>query len=124
MDNTTKVMIVEDNLHARQALIALLSLQKGIQITNEASTGLEAVNIIKEQVPDLVLMDLRMPVMGGLEATRIIKQSWPQIKVVVLTIHSESQKDAISAGADAFMVKGIPTETMMSSIHKLLPPGQ
>ena len=124
MDNTTKIMIVEDNHHARQALAALLSLQKGIQSTIEASNGLEAVNIIKEQAPDLVLMDMRMPVMGGLEATRIIKQSWPQVKVVVLTIYSENQIDAFSAGADAFLVKGCTTETMMSSIHKLLHPEQ
>ena len=122
MENTTKIMIVEDNHHARQALTALLSLQKGIQTTIEASNGLEAVNMIKEQAPDLVLMDMRMPVMGGLEATRIIKQSWPQVKVIVLTIHSENQTDAFSAGADAFLVKGCTTETMMSSIHKLLHP--
>ena len=113
-------MIVEDNHHARQALAALLSLQPCIKSTTEASNGLEAVNMIKDQVPDLVLMDMRMPVMGGLEATRIIKQNWPQVKVVVLTIYSECQKDAFSAGADAFLVKGCTTETMMSSIHTLL----
>lgn len=122
MDNKKKIMIVEDNHHARQALVALLSLQKGIQSTIEASNGLEAVNMIREQAPDLVLMDMQMPVMGGLEATRIIKQSWPQVKVVVLTIYSENQTDALSAGADAFLVKGCTTETMMSSIHKLLHP--
>lgn len=122
MDNKKKIMIVEDNHHARQALVALLSLQKGIQSTIEASNGLEAVNMIREQAPDLVLMDMQMPVMGGLEATRIIKQSWPQVKVVVLTIYSEGRTDALSAGADAFLVKGCTTETMMSSIHKLLLP--
>ena len=122
MDKKKKIMIVEDNHHARQALVALLSLQKGIQSTIEASNGLEAVNMIREQAPDLVLMDMQMPVMGGLEATRIIKQSWPQVKVVVLTIYSENQTDALSAGADAFLVKGCTTETMMSSIHKLLHP--
>jgi len=122
MDNATKILIVEDNHHARQALVALLSLQRCIKSTIEASNGLEAVNVIKEQVPDLVLMDVRMPVMGGLEATRIIKQSWPQVKVIVLTIYSEGQTDAFSAGADAFLVKGCTTETMMASIQKLLHP--
>jgi len=117
-------MIVEDNPHARQALMALLSLQEGVQLTLEASNGLEAVNTIKEQVPDLVLMDMRMPVMGGLEATRIIKQNWPQVKIVMLTIYSEGQSDALSAGADAFLVKGCPTEMMMLSINKLLHPEQ
>ena len=124
MENSIKIIIVEDNPHARQALMALLSIQKGIQSTIEASNGLEAVNIVKEQAPDLVLMDMRMPVMGGLEATRIIKQGWPQVKVVVLTIYSEGRTDAFSAGADAFLVKGCTTETMMSSIHKLLHPEQ
>lgn len=120
MENSIKVMIVEDNPHARQALMAFLSLQKGFQSTIEASNGLEAVNIVKEQIPDLVLMDMRMPVMSGLEATRIIKKSWPQVKVVMLTIYSEGQKDAFSAGADAFLVKGCTTEKMMSSIQNLL----
>jgi len=124
MDNTTKIMIVEDNSHARQALRALLSLQDGIQITTEASNGLEAVNSIKDQVPDLILMDMQMPIMGGLEATKIIKQNWPRVKIVVLTIYSEHQAEALSAGADAFLVKGCPTEMMMSSIHKLLNPEQ
>ena len=120
MDNTTKIMIVEDNPHARQALSALLSLQEGVQLTTEASNGLEAINTIKEHVPDLVLMDMRMPVMDGLEATRIIKQTWPQIKVIVLTIYSDHKAEALSAGADAFLVKGCPTKTMVSSIHKLI----
>ena len=119
----TKIMIVEDNLHARQALTALLSLQDNVQETMEASNGLEAINSIKKQIPDLVLMDMRMPVMDGLEATRIIKQNWPQIKIVVMTLYSEHQSDALSAGADAFLIKGCSTEMMMSSIHNLIHAG-
>ena len=116
-------MIVEDNPHARQALTAILSLQDDIQIMTEASNGLEAINTIKEQIPDLILMDIQMPIMDGLEATRIIKQKWPQIKIVALTMYSEYQSEVLSAGADAFLVKGCSTEMMMSSIHDLIHAG-
>ena len=122
MDTKLHLMIVEDNIHARKALMALLTLEKDIHFTMAASNGLEAVNSINEQVPDLVLMDLRMPVMGGLEATRIIKQNWPRVKIIILTIYSENRVDALSAGADAFLVKGCPKEMMMSSIRNLFHP--
>jgi DNA-binding NarL/FixJ family response regulator len=113
-------MIVEDNPHARQALKAVMSMQAGIKVTGDASNGQEAINIIEELPPDLVLMDMRMPVMDGLETTKIIKQNWPQIKIIILTIHSECQSELLSAGADAFLIKGCPTNKMMSSIHNLL----
>jgi len=123
MSNATTIMIVEDNPHTRQALTAILSLQDDIQIMMEASNGLEAINTIREKIPDLVLMDMRMPIMDGLEATRIIKQNWPQIKIVVLTMYSEYQSEVLFAGADAFLIKGCSTEAMMSSIHDLIHAG-
>jgi CheY-like chemotaxis protein len=78
-----------------------MSLQAGIKVSAEASNGLEAINLIKGYAPDIVVMDVQMPVMDGLEATKIIKRNWPQIKVVVLTMYPNYQPEAMSAGADA-----------------------
>lgn len=112
----TQIMIVEDNPRARQALKALMSMQTGIKVTGDASNGLKAINAIEQQHPDLILMDMRMPVMDGLEATKIIKANWPQIKVVVMTIYPDCRSEALGAGADAFLIKGCPLEELLSMV--------
>ena len=114
-----KIMIVEDNLRARRALKALISQQAGINVTAEASNGQEAICNIRGETPDIVLMDMRMPVMDGLEATKIIKKNWSQIKVVILTMYPDCQKEVLSAGADAFLIKGCSMDEIASTIHSL-----
>jgi DNA-binding NarL/FixJ family response regulator len=114
-----EIMIVDDSLPARHALKALLSQQPGIKVTAEAANGLEAFKMIQKQPPDLVLMDVRMPVMDGLEATRLIKQQWTNIKIVILTMYPDSQVEALSAGADAFLVKGCAPEEMIAVLHSM-----
>ena len=119
MSNPTNIMVVEDNSRARCALAAYISLQDGIQIAAEASNGLEAISKIKRSPPDIVLMDMQMPVMDGLEATKIIKKRWPWVKVIVLTMYQHYQPEAFSAGADAFLVKGCPVTELISTIFNL-----
>jgi YesN/AraC family two-component response regulator len=120
MDTTSKIMIVEDNLHARHALKALVSQQAWAKVIAEASNGRDAIQNIRRQMPDIVLMDMRMPVMDGLEATKIIKAQWPQIKIVILTLYPDCQSDVLSAGADAFLVKGCSTEELNGKIQQVL----
>jgi DNA-binding NarL/FixJ family response regulator len=119
LNDITNMMLVEDNLRARQALTAFMSLQTGIKVSAEASNGLEAINLIQGHAPDIVVMDAQMPVMDGLEATKIIKKNWPQIKIVVLTMYPNYQPEAMSAGADAFLVKGCSVDEIISTIHSL-----
>jgi DNA-binding NarL/FixJ family response regulator len=119
LNDITNMMLVEDNLRARQALTAFMSLQTGIKVSAEASNGLEAINLIQGHAPDIVVMDAQMPVMDGLEATKIIKKNWPQIKIVVLTMYPNYQPEAMSAGADAFLVKGCSADEIVSKIHSL-----
>jgi YesN/AraC family two-component response regulator len=119
LNDITNMMVVEDNLRARQALTAFISLQTGIKVSAEASNGLEAINLIKGCTPDIVVMDMQMPVMDGLEATKIIKKNWPQIKIVVLTLYPNYQPEAMSAGADVFLVKGCSVDEIISTIHSL-----
>ena len=121
MSEPTKIMVVEDNSRARSALAAYISLQTGIRITAEASNGLEAISKIRGCPPDVVLMDMQMPVMDGLEATKIIKKRWPWIKVIALTIYQNYQSKALSAGADAFLVKGCSVAELISTVFTLVP---
>jgi NarL family two-component system response regulator LiaR len=119
MNKPTKIMVVENNSHARSALAAYISLQAGIRITAEASNGLEAISKIKSCPPDIVLMDMLMPVMDGLEATKIIKKRWPWVKVIALTMYQNFQSEALSAGVDAFLIKGCSAAELISTVYHL-----
>lgn len=119
MDRQLRLLIVDDNPRARDGLSAFLSTQNGLQVISEASNGEEALVEVESQHPDLVLMDLQMPVMDGLQATRIIKQRWPQVKVIVLTIYIDCAARAHQAGADAFLIKGCSTEEMRATLCAL-----
>lgn len=120
MGKPTEVIVVEDNSRARSALAAYMSLHAGIRITGEASNGLEAISKIKNSPPDIVLMDIQMPVMDGLEATKIIKKRWPWVKVIALTMYQSYKSKAILAGADAFLEKGCTGSELISTVNKLM----
>ena len=116
MEENLRIMIVDDSLPARRALKALISQQSGIKVIAEASNGLDAIQLIQKQIPDFVLMDVHMPVMDGLEATQSIKRKWPRVKIIILTMYPDCQAEALSAGADAFLVKGCKLEEMIAAI--------
>lgn len=114
----TQVLIVDDAPLVRRELRTLLSLTGELDIVGEATNGLEAIQQIEELQPDVVLMDLEMPVMDGYEATQQIKARHPACRVVALTVHSydEAHKKALQAGVDAFIVKGTPVDKIVQAI--------
>jgi YesN/AraC family two-component response regulator len=87
-----------------------------VEWVGEAEDGCEAVELVAEQRPDVVLMDVRMPGMDGLEATRRIKGRQPGVKVIVLSMYAEYLTEALAAGADIFLLKGGSSETLRSAI--------
>jgi len=111
-----RLLIADDRLSSRNGLKALLATQAEIEIVGEAADGQEAVQLVEQYRPDAVLMDVQMPVIDGLEATRMIKGRWPEVKVIVLSMYSSSQAEALAAGADAFLVKGCATEDLFQAI--------
>lgn len=119
-----RVIIADDQPRARKALKALIATigldgradnRPSIQVVGEAGDGAEALRLVKECQPDTVLMDIRMPGMNGLEATRLIKQDLA-VRVIVLTMYSSDRTDALAAGADAFLIKGCPSEELEKAI--------
>jgi DNA-binding NarL/FixJ family response regulator len=116
MTMQTRVLIADDRRRSRSGLKAVLALRPEIEIVGEAAGGQEAVRLVEEYRPDVVLMDARMPVLDGVEATRLIKERWPEVRVVVLTIHASYRADALAAGADAFLVKGCAARELLAAI--------
>ena len=114
--NRCQVLIVDDRTQTREGLKALLATAPAVQVVGEAADGREAMHLIEARQPDVVLMDASMPVMDGLEATRLIKAQWPQIKVIVLTIHTALRAEALTVGADVFLVKGCPAGELLAAI--------
>jgi DNA-binding NarL/FixJ family response regulator len=102
-----KVMIVDDHTLVRDGIRALLALVADIEVVGEAANGKEAVEKIKTLAPNVVLMDLAMPIMGGLEATRRIRRQFPGVRVLALTQYDDSEYviPVIEAGACGFITK-------------------
>jgi DNA-binding NarL/FixJ family response regulator len=114
-----RILIADDQKHARSGLKALLSASMHEPQIWEAANGLEAERIAEEVRPDLVLMDVRMPELDGLSATRWIKSRFPEIKILVLSLHAGSAEEARAAGADGFVSKCESPETLLGAVAAL-----
>jgi signal transduction histidine kinase/CheY-like chemotaxis protein len=120
-DCCTRVLLVDDHQVVRQGLIKLLSGHAGIQVVGEASNGLEAIELVRQQRPNVVVMDISMPKMDGIEATRLIKAEWPDVRVIGLSMFEEEQiaQTMLEAGAEAFMSKTTSSDRLLEAIHKV-----
>ncbi|HEX5877492.1 MAG TPA: response regulator transcription factor [Actinomycetota bacterium] len=125
-----RVLVVDDHAMLREALAELL-VQAGFEVAGQAADGADAVALAKRLEPDVVLMDLRMPVLGGLDATRLIRDACPATQVVLLTAFESPalQQQAEDAGCFAYLVKGAPPGTIRLALDQaaavsrsLLPP--
>ena len=118
-----RVIIVDDHRVVREGIEMFLKLDNQIEIVAVAVNGLEGVKKTRELKPDVVLMDLMMPVMDGYEATAIIKHEMPDVKVFVLTSLSGDKNAttrALKAGADKFLIKGTDLERLNEIIKDAL----
>jgi two-component system chemotaxis response regulator CheY len=118
--NMKRLLVVDDALFMRK-LICGVAAEAGWQVVGEATNGEQAVALYEQLKPDLVTMDLVMPIMGGLEALRKIRELDPQAQVVVVTALDQKQAlmDAIRDGAFDFIVKPFERERMLNLLHKL-----
>jgi DNA-binding NarL/FixJ family response regulator len=114
-----RILIVDDQNLVRTGFRMILASEPDIEVVGQSANGAEAVELVAELRPDVVLMDIRMPVMDGLEATRRIARSSPITKVVILTTYDldEYVFDALRAGASGFLLKDAPPEQLVSAIR-------
>ncbi len=116
-----RVLVVDDHTIVRDGICALLALAGDIEVIGEAANGSEALKKVKELQPNVVLMDIAMPIMGGLEATRRIRREFPKTQVLVLTQHDDKEYvfPVIEAGASGFISKVAASSELAQGIRSV-----
>jgi two-component system, NarL family, response regulator LiaR len=115
-----RVLIVDDHAMVRKGLTTILKTDSGLELVGEANDGREAIEFCEKLKPEVVLMDLVMPGLGGVAATRTIHQRWPEMKVIALTSFQEKElvQDALQAGAIGYLIKNISGAELAEAIRQ------
>ena len=118
---TIRLLIVDDQRLMREGLHTLLELEPDIQVAGEAGDGQEALQLYAGLLPDVVLMDIRMPVMDGVEATRQLLQEYPQARVIILTTFDDDAYifDGLRAGALGYLLKDVSGDELAQAIRQV-----
>src|SRR5215211_261851 len=117
-----RILIADDHALVREGLRTVLSGEDGIEVIAEANDGQQALTLCRELRPDLVLMDVRMPLMDGLEATRKIKAEMPKTSVMMVTMRENPDYlfEAVKAGAAGYVLKDASGERLLSAVRRTL----
>ncbi|MGD8109181.1 response regulator [Vibrio sp. TRT 17S01] len=118
MDKPIKVVIVDDHQVVLDGFIARLEMEPDIDVVGTASNGIEALDVVKRLLPDVILMDVSMPLMNGIDATRVIKEELVDAKVLMLTMHDNREyiMKVMQSGAVGYMLKEISADKMVQAI--------
>jgi DNA-binding NarL/FixJ family response regulator len=121
MSAALRVLVADDSDVVRRAICKILDTQADIQIVCEASNGRDATRLAKEHKPDLVLMDISMPIVSGFEATRLIKHEMPDIRIIFLSQHRSPSfiREAKIAGADGFVTKDAASRDLLQEVRRI-----
>jgi CheY-like chemotaxis protein len=114
-----RVLLVDDHKITRQGLAALLGEQSDLEVVGEAGNGREAIHLASQLRPDVIVMDVAMPVMAGDEVTRQIKRHWPGVRIIALSMFEEANlgQTMRAAGAEAYLLKTAPSDAVLAAIR-------
>ncbi|RSK25787.1 DNA-binding response regulator [Bacillus sp. HMF5848] len=114
-----KLLLVDDQELIRESLHIILAMEEDFNLIGSVTNGKEAIKACETQQPDVILMDINMPVMDGIEATKAIKDRWPDVQIIILTTFEEVQyvKTALSYGAEGYLLKAIHPKDLAASIR-------
>ena len=113
-----KVLIADDQELIRESLKIVLQTKENIEVTDAVENGQEVIKSIRKKLPDVILMDVRMPKMDGVQCTKIIKENYPAIKIIILTTFDDDEYvyNALKYGASGYLLKGISMEELVKAI--------
>ena len=119
LSKSIRVMLVDDHTMVRRGLATFLKIFDDLQLVGEAESGETAIQLCAEVLPDVILMDMALPVMDGATATRAIRQQFPQVQVIVLTSFKEGEliKNALEAGAIGYLLKDVSADELVGAIR-------
>jgi len=119
--NAVRVLLVDDQRLIRDGLRLLLELEDGLEVAGEAENGAAALEVYPNVQPDVVLMDIRMPVLDGVEATRRLLERWPRARVVILTTFDDDNYifDALRAGALGYLLKDVSGPELAAAVREV-----
>jgi len=114
-----RLLLVDDQALLRQGLASLLALESDLEVIAQAADGQQAIQLAQKLQPDVVLMDIRMPICDGVQATKIIRQQQPQIKILVLTTFDDDEYiyQSLQVGALGYLLKDTPSEQVAAAIR-------
>ena len=117
-----RILLADDHKLIKDGLCALIAGEKDMEVVAEAETGRDAVALVKQHVPDIVVMDINMPDLNGIDATRMILQDNPDVKIIALSIHSTSRfvKEMLKAGVSGYLVKHCAYEELAQAIRTVV----
>ncbi|HVM55130.1 MAG TPA: response regulator transcription factor [Acidimicrobiales bacterium] len=120
--NPIRVLVVDDHALFRRGLVLVLESEEGIEVVGEADDGDAGVARAEELAPDVILMDVRMPRMGGIEATRAVSAALPSCRIIMLTVSDEEEDlyEAIKAGATGYLLKEISIEEVADAVRAVM----
>lgn len=116
----TRILLADDQILFVDSLkIVISTIADDMEVVGIAHDGREAVNMIANLSPDIVLLDVRMPVMDGVETTRVVRSKHPEVKIMILTTFNDDEyvREAMQAGAEAYILKDMPAEVLITSIR-------
>ena len=119
---TTRVVLADDHTLVRSGIRRILEAHPGFEVVGEAADGVEALALVRETVPDVIVLDLNMPGSGGLDALPALKLAQPSLKVVVLSMHAgrEYVSRAMKGGADAYLLKDSAVQDLVAAVEAVL----
>jgi len=119
---TIRILLVDDHKIVRDGIISLLQDESRYDIVGQAENGIEALDKIAQLSPDLVLLDINMPIMDGLECARHITEKYPEVKILTLTMLNEQEhiKNMLAAGAGGYLLKNSGKEELITAINKVM----
>lgn len=117
-----KIFIVDDQTLLRNGLEIIINKEQDMKVSGTAGNGAEAFEKIKESIPDVVLMDIRMPIMDGIECTKLLRNHYPEMIILILTTFNEEDYiiEGLANGANGFLLKGIDFQQLVQSIRQAI----